>query len=156
MLPEGYTVSTWEGVDPEELRAAHNVAFVGHPGWSPWSEQMWSQWVSGSRAHRPGLSVLLRDADGRVAAYVQTNEWDAVAEQTGRRETYVVKVGTLPEHRRQGLASALLLEAMRRHREDGVAAVGLDVDSENPTGALGVYEAVGFEVQRRWTTYRRR
>ncbi len=155
-LPEGYTVSSWEGVDPEELRAAHNVAFVGHPGWSPWSAQMWSQWVSGSRAHRPGLSVLLRDPGGRIAAYVQTNEWDAVAQQTGRRETYVVKVGTLPEHRRRGLASALLLEAMRRHREDGVAAVGLDVDSENPTGALGVYEAVGFEVQRRWTTYRRR
>lgn len=156
VLPEGYTVSSWEGVDPEELRAAHNVAFVGHPGWSPWSAQMWSQWVSGSRAHRPGLSVLLRDAGGRIAAYVQTNEWDAVAAQTGRRETYVVKVGTLPEHRRRGLASALLLEAMRRHRDDGVAAVGLDVDSENPTGALGVYEAVGFEVQRRWTTYRRR
>lgn len=156
VLPEGYTVSSWEGVDPEELRAAHNVAFVGHPGWSPWSAQMWAQWVSGSRAHRPGLSVLLRDAGGRIAAYVQTNEWDAVAAQTGRRETYVVKVGTLPEHRRRGLASALLLEAMRRHRDDGVAAVGLDVDSENPTGALGVYEAVGFEVQRRWTTYRRR
>ena len=33
--------------------------------------------------------------------------------------------------------------------------VGLDVDSQNPTEALGVYEAVGFEVRRRWTTYRR-
>ncbi|WP_445258875.1 GNAT family N-acetyltransferase [Nocardioides aurantiacus] len=155
-FPEGCTVSTWEGVDPEELRAAHNVAFVGHPSWSPWSAEMWAQWVSGSRALRPALSVLVRDPDGAVAAYLQTNEWDAVAEQTGRRETYVAKVGTLPDHRRRGLAGAMLLEAQRRHRADGVATVGLDVDSQNPTGALGVYEAVGFEVRRRWTTYRRR
>lgn len=155
VLPQGYTVSTWEGVDPEELRAAHNVAFVGHPAWSPWSAPMWAQWVSGSRSHRPDLSVLVRDASGEVVAYLQTNEWDAVAERTGRRETYVAKVGTLPGHRRRGLAAAMLLTALRRHRADGVAAVGLDVDSQNPTGALGVYEAVGFEVRRRWTTYRR-
>lgn len=155
VLPEGYTLSGWEGVDPEELRAAHNVAFVGHPGWTPWSRQMWAQWVSGSRTHRPGLSVLVRDAAGGLAAYLQTNEWDAVAQRSGRRETYVAKVGTLPEHRRRGLARAMLLEALRRHRRDGVAAACLDVDSANPTGALGVYEAVGFEVRRRWTTYRR-
>lgn len=154
-LPDGYTVSSWEGVDPEELRAAHNVAFVGHPGWSPWSREMWAQWVSGSRALRPALSLVVRDAQGAVAAYLQANEWDAVTEQTGRRETYVAKVGTLPDHRRRGLAGSMLREALRRHRADGASTVGLDVDSQNPTGALGVYEAVGFEVRRRWTTYRR-
>src|SRR5207237_4131947 len=42
-LPEGYVVETWEGLDHDELRLAHNAAFVGHPGWTPWSPQMWYQ-----------------------------------------------------------------------------------------------------------------
>jgi hypothetical protein len=29
----------------------------------------------------------------------------------------------------------------------------LDVDAENPTGALGVYRRAGFEVESRWTSY---
>ena len=29
----------------------------------------------------------------------------------------------------------------------------LAVDSENPTGALGVYQRVGFVVESRWTNY---
>ena len=29
----------------------------------------------------------------------------------------------------------------------------LDVDSENPTGALGLYERAGFRTDRRWTNY---
>jgi mycothiol synthase len=31
----------------------------------------------------------------------------------------------------------------------------LGVDAENPTGALGVYEVTGFEVERRATTFRK-
>ena len=152
-VPAGYTLSTWEGVDHEELRAAHNVAFVGHPGWSPWSQEMWRQWISESRSFRPALSLLVRAPDGGIAAYVQANEYDAVAEQTGRRETYLVKVGTLPEHRRRGLADVLLRHSLRLHAQPGCERSGLDVDSENPSGALAVYERVGFSVTRRWTDY---
>ncbi|SDS12931.1 mycothiol synthase [Nocardioides scoriae] len=152
-LPEGYALSTWEDVDHEELRAAHNVAFVGHPGWSPWSQEMWRQWISESRSFRPALSLLLRAPDGGIAAYVQANEYDAVAEQTDRRETYLVKVGTLPDHRRRGLADVLLRRALRLHAAAGCERSGLDVDSENPSGALAVYERVGFSVTRRWTDY---
>ena len=34
-MPDGYTLATWEGVDHEEMRAAHNRAFVGHYGFTP-------------------------------------------------------------------------------------------------------------------------
>lgn len=152
-LPEGYTLGTWEGLEDAEILAVHNRSFVDLPGWTPWDAPMWETWVSGSRAFRPALSLLARDETGAVAAYVQTNEYDAVAEATGLREAYVVKVGATPEHRRLGLASTLLAIALERFREEGFARAGLDVDSENPTGALAIYERVGFEVQRRWTSY---
>jgi mycothiol synthase len=154
--PEGYRLETWEGLEQDEIRRAHNLAFPGHPGFTPWSPQMWSQWVTGSRSFRPALSLLLRGPDGAIAAYVQTSEYHAVRAATGLREAYVAKVGTLGGHRRRGLATTLLREAMRRYREAGFDRAALDVDSENPSGALGVYERVGFRTQLRWTQYRTR
>lgn len=153
-LPPGYTLHSWEGVEHDEVREAHNSAFVGHYGFTPWSEEMWQQWVSGSRALRPALSLLVRDHTGRIAAYLQTSEYDAVTEATGLKEAYVAKVGTLEEHRRRGLAGVLLRIALQRYREEGFVRAALDVDSENQTGALGIYEAAGFRTDMRWTSYR--
>lgn len=153
-VPEGYTLSSWEGVDPEEMRAAHNVAFVGHYGFTPWGVEMWRQWVSGSRNLRPEISLVLREGSGAVAAYIQTSEFDAVLEATGRKDAFVAKVGTVPAHRRRGLASLLLRIALHRYRQAGFDQSLLDVDSENPTGALAIYERAGFRTTMRWTNYR--
>ncbi len=149
----GYDVVTWVGVDNDEIRAAHNVAFTDHPGFTPWSAEMWQQYVGGARAHRPALSLLARDPAGEIAAYVQVAEFDAVTEATGKREAFVAKVGTTPDHRRHGLATALLSRALELARADGFDQAALDVDSENPSGALRVYERAGFHVTRRFTLY---
>jgi mycothiol synthase len=153
-LLEGYTLHTWEGLAEEEIREAHNAAFVGHYGFTPWDAPMWRQWVSESRAYRPALSLVVRDSAGAIAAYLQTSEYDAVAEATGLKEAYVAKVGTLEGHRRRGLAGMLLRIALQRYREEGFDRAALDVDSENETGALGVYEGAGFRTDLRWTSYR--
>jgi mycothiol synthase len=153
-LPHGYALSTWEGVDQDEMRLAHNEAFVDHPGFVPWSRELWSQWVAETRNSRPALSLVARDGGGRVAAYVQTSEFDAYFEATGVREAYVNKVGTVPAHRRRGLAGALLRVAVRLYRDAGFRRASLDVDSENPTGALGLYESIGFATEQRWASYR--
>lgn len=153
--PVGFRLETWEGADPAELLAAHNAAFVDHPGSTPWSEQMWQQWVTGSRNDRPALSVVLRDetAGGAVAAYVHSLEYEAVEAVTGRRETFIGKVGTVPAYRRRGLAALVLRHAMWRHAQAGYAATSLDVDSVNPSGANALYESVGFRVTRTWTNF---
>lgn len=153
-LPEGHVLQTWEAVDHDEIREAHNRAFVDHPGFSPWSAEMWDQRVASARSFRPALSVLARDGTGAIAAYVQSSEYDAVLEATGIREAFVAKVGTVPEHRRRGLADALLRTVLDRYRAAGYQRAALDVDSANPTGALGIYERVGFRTVRRWTSYR--
>lgn len=153
-LPEGYSLSTWEGVGPDELRAAHNRAFVDHPDFTPWSASMWNQWVAGSRTFRPALSLLARDEWGGIASYIQTSEFEAVAEATGIRDAFLAKVGTVEGHRRKGLAGVLLRIALERYREHGFDRASLEVDSENPTGALGIYERAGFRTSIRWTSYR--
>ena len=134
-LPDGFVLSTWEDLDADEIREAHNRAFADHPASRVGRRDV--QWVWDSRALRRGLSLLARDETGAIAAYLESNEYDAVAEATGVREVYVAKVGTSDSHRRRGLASALLRHALERYRGAGFDRAALDVDSENPTGALG-------------------
>lgn len=154
-LPGGLQLRRYEdGVDAA-MREAHNVVFRDHPNFTPWTESMWRQWVSGSRNFRPLLSFVVLDPTrpGEVVAYLQTNEYDACFERTGRREAYVGKVGTRREYRRRGLAGLLLHHALREYRAAGYDEASLDVDSENPTGALDIYRRAGFEVDSRWTVY---
>lgn len=154
-VPDDLELTRYDASLDAAMHAAHNAAFVDHPDWTPWSESMWRHWVSDSRSFRPEMSFLLVDrARPDVAvAYVQTSEFDAHQAQTGRREAYVGKVGTRREHRGRGLASLLLAHALQEYRTAGYDEAALDVDSENPTGALGVYRRAGFEVESRWTDY---
>ena len=57
--------------------------------------------------------------------------------------------------RRRGLASALILSACIALREHGMTEAALGVDAESPTGALGLYERLGFVQNHRATIWRR-
>ena len=154
-VPDGLELRRYDDTLGEAMFDAHNAAFVDHPNFTPWTEAMWKQWVTGSRSFRPSLSFVVVDPErpARVAAYLQTSEFDAYLEQTGRREAYVAKVGTRREYRGRGLASTLLRHALAEYRAAGYDEAALDVDSENPTGALGIYRRAGFEVETRTTDY---
>jgi ribosomal protein S18 acetylase RimI-like enzyme len=154
-LPEGLELRRYDESFAAPMRRAHNEAFLDHPNFSPWTEVMWKQWVTDSRNFRPELSFVVVEpsAPERVVAYLQSNEYDAYFAATGRREAYVGKVGTLREFRGRGLAGALLRHALAAYQEAGFDEASLDVDSENPTGALGIYQRAGFEVESRWTNY---
>lgn len=154
-LAGGLRIERYDDSRAEAMKDAHNTAFLDHPNFTPWTDTMWKQWVTDSRSFRPGLSYLVVDPaqDDRIVAYVQTNEYDAYFTATGRREAYVGKVGTLREYRGRGIASTLLGHCLRAYRDAGYDEASLDVDSENPTGALGVYRRAGFEVETRRTDY---
>ena len=156
-VPGDLLLRTYEPALSGPMLAAHNAAFVDHPNFTPWSAAMWRQWVTGSRNFRPDLSVVLveRDRPDHVVSYVQSNEYDAYQEQTGRREAFVAKVGTRREHRGRGLAGLLLRHVLREYRAAGYDEAALDVDSENPTGALGIYRGAGFEVESTFADYTR-
>ena len=154
-LPSGFTLLPYDLSWSARMRAAHNAAFLDHWGFVPWDEQMWQQWIDGSKNFRPDISwVVVDDADPEVVvAYVQSNEFDAYEAMTGRREAYLGKIGVRREYRGRGLASALLRHALRGYRDAGYVESSLDVDTNNPTGAFGLYERAGFEVEKRMTIY---
>jgi len=152
-VPDGYGLRTYDQSMADALRETHNDAFRDHPNFTPWSEIRWKQIVTESRNFRPQLSFVVLDGSDEIVAYLQTAEFDADLDATGRREAYVGRIGTVQEHRGQGLATVLLGHCLQAYRDAGYDQAALSVDSENPTGALGVYERAGFKVESRWTNY---
>jgi ribosomal protein S18 acetylase RimI-like enzyme len=119
------------------------------------AESEWQQWVVGNRSFRPELTFLVTPDDdaATIVAYLMTKEFGAATAVTGKREAYIDRVGTLPEHRGRGLASALLRHALAAQQEAGYDEAALDVDTLNPTGALSIYEAAGFARERTFAMY---
>lgn len=57
--------------------------------------------------------------------------------------------------RGRGIAKALIASSLRALRERGMAIAALGVDGENLTGALRLYEGLGFRRHETWVTYRK-
>jgi ribosomal protein S18 acetylase RimI-like enzyme len=57
--------------------------------------------------------------------------------------------------RRQGVARALLTRSIQMFIEMGMQETALGVDTENPNGALNLYQDVGYTEEKRFITYRK-
>ncbi|MGY2004282.1 GNAT family N-acetyltransferase [Blastococcus sp. SYSU DS1024] len=153
-LPETRQVSavdlvpfTWDRDD--EVRRAHNAAFTEHHGSSERDAESWQRLFTGSRAFRPDLSVLaVAVADGAVAGYVLAYVYEADTRARGYREVVLGQIGVLPGARGRGLASAMIGDSLRAAAARDCTVAALDVDSDNVTGALRLYESLGFTTVR--------
>ena len=68
---------------------------------------------------------------------------------------WLERVSVRRRWRRRGVARALIAAAMRATRERGLSTAALGVDTQNPTGALGLYEALGFTVHKRGSAWQK-
>lgn len=66
---------------------------------------------------------------------------------------WVAELGVKPAWRGRGIGSAMLRRSFTSFAERGLSRVMLNVHSENPTGAVGVYERVGMRAVRGWDIY---
>jgi ribosomal protein S18 acetylase RimI-like enzyme len=89
----------------------------------------------------------------QVAGFLLTKEFEADTTATGIREAYVDTIGTRAAWRGRGIATALLVHALTHYPQHGYRRASLDVDADNPSGALGLYQRHGFEVTQRRTVY---
>jgi mycothiol synthase len=143
---------SWDRDD--EVRRAHNAAFTEHHGSSERDPESWQTLFTGQRAFRPDLSVLAV-ADGAVVGYVLAYVFEADAAATGKRQSNFGQIGVLPGARGRGIATAVIVEALRVAAAAGCVEAGLDVDTDNVTGALRLYEKLGFTTARTTVTWTR-
>jgi ribosomal protein S18 acetylase RimI-like enzyme len=71
----------------------------------------------------------------------------------GRTSGYTDLLGVRRAWRGRGLAVALLAAATAAFRADGMQDAALDVDTANPSGAHGLYAALGYRATHGSATY---
>jgi mycothiol synthase len=138
-LPDGIRVAEYT----DSLRAAvydsHMEAFAEHWGHEARRIEEWTARNLDAEEFRGDLSRVALDGD-QIAAYL-------LAYDGAGNRLYIGTVGTRRPWRKRGLASALLADSLAAAAADGKATASLGVDTANPTGAVGVYERLGFTAQ---------
>ena len=86
-----------------------------------------------------------------VLNYVDRAENEAYNRKRGYTETICVR----RPWRRRGVARALIARSLRELRDLGMTEAALGVDAQNPSGALRLYEGMGFRPVKRHTAYRK-
>jgi len=149
--PAGVRIVAWSPERDDETRLAHNEAFASHWGSEPRSPQSWQE----GRSHlAPEWSLLaLDERTDEIAGYLVAGRYEQDWAVAGRSSGYVELLGVRPAWRRRGIAPALLVAFLHRLRTDGIACAELGVDTENLSGALGLYTSLGFAPFHRASLY---
>lgn len=129
----------------DAVRLACNEAFRDHWGHQDASSETWETGVSEVSDLRRDLSLVVMDGD-EIAAFCINYENTVDNELRGTKRGWIGILGTRRQWRKRGIASALLAESMRRFQSIGFDSVALGVDTENLSGALALYENLGFKA----------
>jgi mycothiol synthase len=153
VIPDGVQITGYTADLAEAALLVRNESFRDHWGSTDVTAQNWAHSLA-QRAFRPRFSFLAY-AGPEPLGLLLGHEYDAYTEQTGRRDLYIAIVGTRVAGRKRGIATALLVTAMAAARADGYDQASLTVDADSLTGAVGLYQHVGFAVDTTWVTYQK-
>jgi ribosomal protein S18 acetylase RimI-like enzyme len=145
-LPDARLVAGYELLDATAVGEGtwaemHNRSFADHWRFSPRTE---AELLAGKD---PRLCLLAVTAAGRAPAAVTLGQVDTYPDDPRPQPVGLVSsVGTVPEHRRKGLANWLVAEVLARLKAAGARHASLYVDGWNETRAFDAYRNLGFEL----------
>ena len=142
-LPPDIRLVTFSADYSEAAMNAKDSAFQDHWGSQPTSTEQWNSMLA-LPSFRAEHSFLAVTDVGEVVGLLITDVVEADWELEGFSSGYIAIVGVVREWRRKGIAPALLARAFQSFRAAGYERAELDVDSDNPSGALGLYHGMGF------------
>lgn len=152
-LPDGLEIRPVTEAQRRSILEAEFEAFEDHWGNRERSEDSFTATLSRAELDTD-LWIVAWDGD-QIAGVVETWIWTEENEELGVKRGWLERISVRRPWRRRGLARAMTAVSLVRLREAGMREGMLGVDSENPTGALGLYEGLGFEVHSRSAVYRR-
>ncbi len=102
----------------------------------------------------PHMWVVAWDGARPVGA---VRNWIDVEEnrESGRLWGYTEDIFVARDHRRRGLARALIARSLRMLADEGMEQANLGVDTQNATGALDLYTGMGYRVYKNYMVYRK-
>ncbi len=154
-LPAGLEVRPAEHSHVRRIWEAEVEAFAGHwgTGADNGSEERWQEFLADPFTDLP-LWQVAWDGDqivGMVRPFINDDE----NAHFGVRRGWCENISTRAPWRGRGVASALISRALRALRDRSMTQAALGVDAQNETGALHLYQRMGFREAARETEWRR-
>ncbi len=155
-LPPGIEVRPVNWVDHRrQIFDAEQEAFRDHWGFSEPTEESYHAWV-GEIEDDPDLNPSLwrvawqgNQVVGMVRSFILADE----NREYSRHRGYTEHISVRRPWRRQGVARALIALSLQALKERGMTEAALGVDTENTSGALRIYEFMGFRPVKVHITY---
>jgi mycothiol synthase len=156
VLPDGFSLRTVDSdQDAETWVEMFNQTFIDHWNHHELTLRDFHYYCSLSH-YRADLNLVAVAPDGTLAAFCEATIHPEDNFRSGRQAGWIGELGTRRGFRRQGLGRAMLLSGLQRLQAAGMETALLGVDADNPNGALGLYQSVGFMPQRRRVILRKR
>jgi mycothiol synthase len=154
VVPAGVRIAGYQQDMAEHARLVRNESFRDHWGSTETSAENWAYFLA-SDAFRPRFSFLAYE-EHEPLGMLMSYEYEAYNAKRGHRDLYISLVGARAPGRKRGIATALLTTAMSAARANGYDQASLGVDADSLTGAVRLYEHVGFTVAHTRIAYRKR
>lgn len=137
----GYELRDVTEVPPGTWSEIHNRAFADHWRYLPRTE---GELVTGRPTPLSLMAVAMPGGSPSALTLCQIEIY--TADLRPQPVGIVNSVGTDPDHRRRGLATWLVAEALLRLHRAGARHASLYVDGRSPMRAFDAYRKLGFEL----------
>jgi ribosomal protein S18 acetylase RimI-like enzyme len=152
-IPDGLVVRPPVEAEYRTVFDADDEAFCDHWGHRAAEEADYQSRFYGADMD-PTMFLAAWDGD-QVAGVVMNAIFAEENAEIGVQRGWLEHVSVRRPWRGRGVAKALCAASFQLLRERGMDEAWLGVDAANPTGALQLYEGLGFTVVRRWYAYGR-
>jgi ribosomal protein S18 acetylase RimI-like enzyme len=145
LLPEGIEIRP---AQPEHYHAvweAEQEAFQDHWGYTPPLPKHFEMWQEDNHFQPRYWKVAWDTQSGEVAGMVRGFHKPEEDAEFHRKRGYTENISVRRPWRGKGLAKALIAESILMFQQMGMEETFLNVDATNPTGALNLYRAMGYE-----------
>jgi mycothiol synthase len=146
-LPPGLEIRPVTPADHRRIFEAEAEAFRDHWGYREWTDVDFERTFA-SPDIETSLWRVVWDGD-EVAAVTETFIHADENRSLGTDHGWLERISTRRPWRGRGVAKAMIASAMLALRERGMSHAALGVDADNPSGAFGLYERLGFRVANR-------
>jgi mycothiol synthase len=157
--PRGVAIRPFDrGRDAGAAHAMLEAAFASHFGWVSRSLEEWAAHRLESEDFDSALWFVAVDGTPGAGAEQPAEQGRVIGLVSGMvtgNEGFIATLGVHPSSQGRGVGTALLRTAFRAFARRGLLDVSLEVDSENETGAVAVYERVGMRPSRRFDTFQK-
>ena len=150
-LPAGLEIRPVRAEDHRRIWDADVEASADHWKSAVRTEEDFEGWYADPNIDT-SLWRVAWDGD-EVAGSVMTFVFREENERLGVQRAWLEHVSVRRPWRRRGLAAALIADTLRGLRERGLDEAALGVDAENISGALRLYESLGFHRHRTGICY---